>query len=76
MLSGLLPLIPTNSNPNESFFALSTEPICWLGLIVCLFALLALGSCSLTFTLDEKIKNVTKIALSSLEFPNAAYDIS
>lgn len=30
----------------------------------------------LTFTLDEKIKNVTKIALSSLEFPNAAYAIS
>lgn len=31
---------------------------------------------SLTFSLDEKIKNVTKIALSSLEFPNAAYAIS
>ena len=56
MLSGLLPLIPTNSNPNESFFALSTEPICWLGMIVCLLALLALGSCSLTFTLEKDKK--------------------
>lgn len=30
----------------------------------------------MTFSLDERIKNVRKISLSSLEFPNSAYAIS
>ena len=45
--------MPTSSKPNVNFFAVSTDPICWVVSIVCLLILLAFGNCSLIFTFEN-----------------------